>query len=89
VDSHSSFAAAQLPGGADLVDSVIHDMESAPVSSKLRALLRLARVVSADAQDVTQELIDDVGANGASDTEIHDTVLIAAAFVCTTAMSMV
>lgn len=78
--SHSAFAAAQLDQGMDLVDQVRSDLDTAPVSAKLRALLRIAGVVRDDARKVGPELVSAARAQGASDLEIHDTVLIAAAF---------
>ncbi|HLK00512.1 MAG TPA: carboxymuconolactone decarboxylase family protein, partial [Streptosporangiaceae bacterium] len=44
-DSHAAFAAAQLPEGMPLVDQVRADPDSAQVSPKLRALLRIAAAV--------------------------------------------
>ncbi len=78
--SHSAFAAVQLDEGYDLVDQVRADLDSAPISAKLRALLRIAGAVQVSGRNVTSELVADARAQGATDTEIHDTVLIAAAF---------
>jgi uncharacterized peroxidase-related enzyme len=78
--SHSAFAAVQLDAGMTLVDKVRADLESAPVSPKLRALLRIAGAVQRSGRAVTPELIDAARAEGADDVELHDTVLIAAAF---------
>jgi uncharacterized peroxidase-related enzyme len=78
--SHSAFAAAQLDGGMPLVEQVRADLETAPVSEKLRALLRIAGAVQADGRKVTSDLIAAARAEGSTDLEIHDTVLIAAAF---------
>nr|WP_237554765.1 peroxidase-related enzyme [Streptomyces sp. SID4948] len=78
--SHSAFAAAQLDGGMHVVDQVRADVEHAPVTPKLRALLRIAGAVRDDGRKVTTELVDGARAEGATDVEIHDTVLIAAAF---------
>ena len=78
--SHSAFAAAQLDAGMSLVDQVRTDLETAPVSDKLRALLRIAAVVREDGRKVTTELVAAARLEGATDVEIHDTVLIAAAF---------
>lgn len=79
-DSHAAFAAAQLPGGMTLVDQVRTDPDTAPVSPKLHALLRIAAAVQQGGKHVREE--DAVAARhaGATDLEIHDTVLIAAAF---------
>lgn len=78
--SHSAFAAAQLDEGMTLVDQVRADLDSAPVSEKLRALLRIAGAVQVSGRQVTTELVEAARAEGATDLEIHDTVLIAAAF---------
>jgi uncharacterized peroxidase-related enzyme len=78
--SHSAFAAAQLDAGAALVDQVRADLDTAPISAKLRALLRIAGAVQVSGRNVTTELVAAARAEGATDVEIHDTVLIAAAF---------
>jgi len=78
--SHAAFAAAQLDAGMTLVDQVRADLDSAPVSAKLRALLRIAGTVRDDGRKVTAELVEAARTEGASDLEIHDAVLIAAAF---------
>jgi uncharacterized peroxidase-related enzyme len=65
--SHAACAAAQLPA-------------SAPVSAKLKALLTIASAVAQNGHAVTAEHIAGARAAGATDMEIHDTVLIAAAF---------
>ncbi|MEU4335850.1 carboxymuconolactone decarboxylase family protein [Micromonospora lupini] len=78
--SHSAFAAAQLDEGMTLVDQVRADLDNAPISAKLRALLRIAGAVQISGRNVTTELVADARAEGATDLEIHDTVLIAAAF---------
>jgi len=78
--AHSAFAAAQLDAGMTLVEQVRADLDSAPVSDKLRALLRIAGAVQQDGRKVTTAMVDTARAAGATDLEIHDTVLIAAAF---------
>ncbi len=78
--SHSAFAAAQLDQGMTLVDQVRHDVDTADVSPKLRALLHIAGAVQVTGRNVTPELTDAARSAGATDVELHDTVLIAAAF---------
>jgi len=78
--SHSAFAAAQLDAGMGLVDKVRADIDSAPISPKLRALLRIAGAVQRSGRAVTADLVEAARSEGATDVEIHDTVLIAAAF---------
>ncbi|MGW4947921.1 carboxymuconolactone decarboxylase family protein [Actinoplanes sp. NPDC004185] len=78
--SHSALASVQLDSGMSLVDKVHADLNSAPVSPKLKALLRIAGAVQQSGRAVTPELVDAARTEGATDVEIHDTVLIAAAF---------
>ena len=77
---HGAFASAQLSGGRSLVDQVCQDVDTAPVPEKLRPLLRLAAAVVRSGKAVTPDLVAAARQLGATDTEIHDTVLIAAAF---------
>jgi uncharacterized peroxidase-related enzyme len=78
--SHSAYAAAQLPGGMELVEQVRADAAGAPVSAKLKTLLAIAAAVQQGGRNVTTEQATAARAEGATDVEIHDTVLIAAAF---------
>jgi uncharacterized peroxidase-related enzyme len=78
--SHSAFAAHQLDGGYDVVDSIKLNPQDAPVSPRLRALLQIAASVQKTGRAVTGAEIEAARAEGATDVEIHDTVLIAAAF---------
>ncbi|PWJ04757.1 alkylhydroperoxidase [Streptomyces sp. NWU49] len=79
-DTHGAAAAAQLAGGSSLVEAVRHDPDTAPLTPLLRALLRVAAEVRARAVPVSDEAIAAARAEGATDTHLHDTVLIAAAF---------
>ncbi|MEO3856530.1 peroxidase-related enzyme [Acrocarpospora sp. B8E8] len=79
-NSHAAFAAAQLPEGMDLVEQVRADLGGAPISAKLRALLMIAGAVQESGRKVAEEHIAAARDAGASDVEIHDAVLIAAAF---------
>lgn len=81
---HGAIAAAHLEqecGAAeDLVTKVKRDFEAADVSPKLKAFLAIAGKVQADGKLVTEEDVARARREGATDLEIHDTVLIAAAF---------
>lgn len=77
--SHGAAAAAHL-GGDKLVQQVKTDLASAEVSPKLKALLNIAGKVQQDGKLVTAADVDAARKEGATDMEIHDTVLIAAAF---------
>ena len=78
--SHRAAAAHHLDGNYDLVDTVSRDYETAPVPAKLKALLVIAGKVQQDGKLVTAADVASARAEGATDVEIHDTVLIAAAF---------
>jgi hypothetical protein len=60
--------------------SVGADILAAEISDKLRALLAIAEAVQQGGRAVTRELVEAARAQGATDLELHDTVLIAAAF---------
>jgi uncharacterized peroxidase-related enzyme len=81
--SHAAIA-AEHRGGQDedyaLVEQVQRDPESAPISDKMKALLAIAGLVQVDGKRVTPEAVARARAAGATDVEIHDVVLIAAAF---------
>jgi uncharacterized peroxidase-related enzyme len=77
---HGAIAAAHLNDDEDLVQQVKRDFEHAAVSGKLKALLVIAGKVQQGGKHVTHEDIERARKHGATDLEIHDTVLIAAAF---------
>jgi uncharacterized peroxidase-related enzyme len=77
--SHGAAASCHLAGD-DVVERVKTDFENAPIAPKLKALLAIAGKVQRDGKLVTAEDIERARREGASDLEIHDTVLIAAAF---------
>jgi uncharacterized peroxidase-related enzyme len=78
--SHGAAAAAHLGQDPGLVDKVKRDFLRSPVSSKLKALLTIAGQVQKGGKQVTAENVENARREGATDLEIHDTVLIAAAF---------
>ncbi|HVY93558.1 MAG TPA: peroxidase-related enzyme [Bryobacteraceae bacterium] len=78
--SHRAAAAHHLGRNYELVDAVRFDYQNAPISSKLKALLAIAGSVQQGGKHVTGEQIAAARKEGATDREIHDTVLIAAAF---------
>jgi len=78
--SHGAIAAAHLDGNEDLVRRVKVDFHTADVSPKLKALLTIAGKVQQDGKSVTPADVQSARDEGATDLEIHDTVLIAAAF---------
>lgn len=77
--SHAAIAACHL-GDASLVESAIADPAHARLSSKMKALLAVASLVQQGGRMVGADDIARARDEGATDLEIHDTVLIAAAF---------
>jgi len=77
---HGSVAAACLNDDHDLVKRVKDDFHTAGISEKLKSLLVIAAKVQKGGKQVTASDVGAARAQGATDTEIHDTVLIAAAF---------
>jgi uncharacterized peroxidase-related enzyme len=77
---HGAIAAAQLDDDEDLVLQVKRDFRQAAISDKLKALLIIAGKVQKGGKHVKSEDIERAREQGATDLEIHDTVLIAAAF---------
>jgi uncharacterized peroxidase-related enzyme len=77
---HGAIAAAQLDGDEELVKRVKADFYHAEVSEKLKALLIIAAKVQKGGKHVTADDVAHARELGATDLEIHDTVLIAAAF---------
>jgi uncharacterized peroxidase-related enzyme len=77
--SHGAAAACHL-GGDETVKQVYADYEHAPISEKLKRLLVIAGRVQRGGKHVTRAAVDAARERGATDIEIHDTVLIAAAF---------
>ncbi|HMH23856.1 MAG TPA: peroxidase-related enzyme [Puia sp.] len=73
-------AANVLLGETATSESVKEDISTAPVSSKMKALLEIASQVQSGGKQVTEGSIRKAKEEGATDIEIHDTVLIAALF---------
>lgn len=78
--THGAIAAQHLNNNEQLVVDVKRDYKSAPISEKLKALLTIAGKVQKGGKNVSAEDVERARAQGATDLEIHDTVLIAAAF---------
>jgi uncharacterized peroxidase-related enzyme len=76
----SHAAIAHYLGDEAMVGQATRSPETAPISAKLKALLAIAGHVQESGRSVREEHIARARAEGATDREIHDTVLIAAAF---------
>ena len=77
---HGALAQHYLQCDMLFIDAVKKDYQSAPVSDKLKALLAIAGSVQKGGKQVTAEQVEWARSCGATDREVHDTVLIAAAF---------
>jgi uncharacterized peroxidase-related enzyme len=77
---HGAIAAVHLGGNEALVKQVKTDFTQADISLKLRALLTIAGKVQQDGKLVTAADVEAARKQGATDIEVHDTILIAAAF---------
>ena len=73
-------AADILLGEEETSAKVKQDITTGPVSDKMKALLTLAAQVQQGGKNVTTEAVQKAKEAGATDIEIHDTVLIAALF---------
>lgn len=79
--SHSAAAIAHLGGGHEqLLERIKVNPETAEVPNKLKALLNIAGLVQKGGKSVSAADVDRARQHGATDEEIHDTVLIASAF---------
>jgi uncharacterized peroxidase-related enzyme len=79
-NAHGGLAQHYLSCDLEQMDKIKMNPEIAPISEKMKALLLIAASVQKGGKHVTPEQIDKAKALGASDLEIHDTVLISAAF---------
>jgi uncharacterized peroxidase-related enzyme len=77
---HGSMAQHYFACDMQTIDGIKKDYQSAPISEKLKSLLAIAGSVQKGGKNVTAEQIETARSLGAIDKEIHDTVLIAAAF---------
>jgi uncharacterized peroxidase-related enzyme len=89
---HGSTAAQHLGGSDadyDLIASMKQNYETTAISSKMKALLAIAGKFQKGGKHVTGDDVARARREGATDKEIHDTVLIALPSVCSTATSTV
>ena len=77
---HGAMAQYYMDCDMQFIDEIKRDYQSTDISEKLKALLSIAGSVQKGGKSVTTDQIEKARGLGASDKEIHDTVLIAAAF---------
>jgi uncharacterized peroxidase-related enzyme len=78
--SHSAAANAHLGDNGKTISCIIENIDTTNISEKLKQLLKIAGKVQKSGKLVTKEDIEVAKLSGATDEEIHDAVLIAAAF---------
>ena len=78
--SHAAAAVAHAKTDSTLIDEIKAGFPHTVITAKLRALLNIAHHVQEGGKKVTPNDIEAARQTGATDKEIHDTVLIAAAF---------
>lgn len=79
-NSHTSAAIHHHDGNEDLLRNVKSNASEAPISPKMKALLHIAGKVQQGGKQATIADFDAARKTGATDDDLHDTVLIAAAF---------
>lgn len=79
-NAHGGLAQHYIGCDLEQIDAIKMNPEQAPLSSKLKALMAIAASVQKGGKHVTSEQVSHAQSLGATDREIHDTVLIAAAF---------
>ena len=77
---HGALAGFYLNLDIRSIDTIKENRFSAPISEKMKALLEIAAAVQKGGKHVHETHIATARKEGATDREIHDTVLIAAAF---------
>ena len=77
---HGGLAQHYLQCDTSFIDAVKNDINTADISDKMKALLAIAASVQKGGKNVSLAQIEAAKILGATDAELHDTVLIAAAF---------
>ena len=77
---HGAMAGHYLGCNIDQIDQIKQDFKTTNLGDKMKALLSIAGSVQKGGKNVTEQQIREAREAGSTDVEIHDTVLIAAAF---------
>ena len=80
MNSHAAAARFLFDEDKQVVDDLLKNQTADSLSPKMKALLWIAGKVQSNGKSVTPEDIENARKEGANDTDIHDTVLIAASF---------
>jgi uncharacterized peroxidase-related enzyme len=79
-ESHSASANAHFNDNGETITCLRKDVSTVPLSEKMKKLLAVAAQVQQSGKAVKPETVEAARQAGATDEEIHDTVLVAAAF---------
>lgn len=79
-NAHGGIAQHYMQCDIAFIDQIKRDFHSTNLPDKLKALLSIAASVQKGGKHVSPDQIEKARYHGATDREIHDTVLIAAAF---------
>src|SRR4026207_1214134 len=77
---HGALAQHYMQCDMQFIDDIKKDFRSTLLSKKMKSLLSIAGSVQKSGRQVSASQIEEAKSAGATDKEIHDTVLIAAAF---------
>ena len=77
---HEALAGHYLRCDLDQLDHAFKDIQSSGLTDKMKNLLGIAGKVQSGGKAISQDMVDAALQAGATDREIHDAVLIAAAF---------
>ena len=77
---HGALAQHYMQCDMQYIDDIKKDFRSSQLTEKMKSLLSIAASVQKSGKHVTVAQIEEAKKAGATDREIHDTVLIAAAF---------
>ena len=77
---HAALAQHYMQCDTSFMDAIMQNHTTVDISPKLKALLSIAGAVAVSGRNVTPDMIEKAKNEGAIDIEIHDTVMIAAAF---------
>jgi uncharacterized peroxidase-related enzyme len=77
---HGAMAQHYMECEMEFIDAIKNDFNAADIPGKLKALLAIAGSVKRGGKFVTVSQVEYAKLQGATDREIHDTILIAAAF---------
>lgn len=78
--THSATASVHLADNGKAASCLVDNIDTSPVSDKLKALLKIAKKIQVSGKEVSQSDVNAARSVGATDEDVHDAVLIASAF---------